>query len=451
MSSLEEVLDAAVGAATVTREVAVDRGVLAAVPGIARRAAPAAGYLVVADENTQAVAGAAVVALLPGAEMLVLPGKPRLKPDSAIADLIAGRLRGTPAVPVAVGSGVINDLVKYAATLVGQPYLCVATAASMDGYAASGAALTEQGFKRTLNCAPPVAVVADLDVIAAAPPAMAGWGYGDLAGKLVAGADWRLADAMGEDPVNAAPFALVQDNLAQWLSDPRGVRAGEPEALRGLMQGLLVSGFAMQAHGNSRPASGADHLFAHLWEMERLSVGGEPVSHGVCVGIGCVTVVALYEWLFAHGSALDPLAQIEIMREVEAAFADPVMREAAAVEVAAKHRAPDRVAARRARWKEIGGDFARGLRAHLPGAREIRDRLARCGAASHPAEIDISARRLAADCRRARLIRRRYTVLDLLEDLGLLDRAIASLFATGGIWDAAAWPSDGLITTGRET
>src|SRR5213079_512375 len=67
-------------------------------------------------------------------------------------------------------------------------YVCVPTAASMDGYAASGAALRDGGFKRTFACSAPVAIVADLDVIARAPAAMAAWGYGDLVGKLVAGA-----------------------------------------------------------------------------------------------------------------------------------------------------------------------------------------------------------------------------------------------------------------------
>ena len=88
--------------------------------------------------------------------------------------------------------------------LAGLPYVSVATAASMDGYAASGAAMLDGGFKRTLACAPPIAIVADLDVIAKAPPRMAAWGYGDLAGKLIAGADWILADAAGEDPLDAS-------------------------------------------------------------------------------------------------------------------------------------------------------------------------------------------------------------------------------------------------------
>src|SRR5205085_9588121 len=122
-------------------------------------------------------------------ETLVLEEPGRLKPKVEHSHRVVERI-GPRRVPVAVGSGVVNDLVKYAAALAGRPYLCVPTAASMDGYAASGAALLDEGFKRTLPCDPPVAVVADINVLALAPARMASWGYGDLAGKVVAGADW---------------------------------------------------------------------------------------------------------------------------------------------------------------------------------------------------------------------------------------------------------------------
>ena len=64
--------------------------------------------------------------------------------------------------------------------------------------------------------------------------------------------------------------------------------------------------------------------------------------------------------------------------------------------------------------------------------------LAACGAASHPADLRVSLPKLAGDYRRARLIRRRYTLLDCLEELGLLDAAIRALFAADGFWGRRA-------------
>jgi glycerol-1-phosphate dehydrogenase [NAD(P)+] len=433
----------AVRAAAVTRKVAVGAGALRSIAFAAMLLPEGRPLTVIADANTFAAAGRAADEILRTADVamvspIVLPGSPRLKPDVALARELAGRL-GERAIPVAVGSGVVNDLVKYAAELANRPYLCVATAASMDGYAASGAALLDGGFKRTFDCPPPLAVIADLDVIAKAPPEMSSWGYGDLAGKVVAGADWMLADALGEEAINPGPFAMVQERLTGWLADPAGLRGGDRDALEGLVSGLLVSGFAMQAHGNSRPASGSDHQFAHLWEMEGLSLRGERVSHGVCVGIGCVTMLALYEWLLARER---PVADIDaalaaqpewpaIEKRVRAAFNDPVLAERAIAEMTAKRCEPVRLRQRLERFVEIWPSLRQQLAARLPGPARMRAALAACGAASTPEDIGITPATLRADIQRARMIRRRYTLLDLLADAGLLERAIQEVFGKG--------------------
>jgi glycerol-1-phosphate dehydrogenase [NAD(P)+] len=442
-------LQAALRDAAVTREVVVGRGAVRALADVAQRALPAGRWMVVADDTTWQVAGEAAQAQLEGRGIgtltpMRLPARPRLKPRVELARQIAERLRSCDALPVAAGSGVVNDLVKYAAELAGKPYLCLATAASMDGYAASGAALLEDGFKRTLACAPPIAMLADLDVLAQAPARMNAWGYGDLAGKTVAGADWLLADALAVEAVNPRPFALVQDHLAGWLDAPERLAAREPDALGGLLSGLLVSGFAMQAHGNSRPASGSDHQFSHLWEMEGLQVDGEAAAHGACVGVGCVAMLALYEWLLARPDAVLAAVRADdfddadaLAREIAAGFDRPEVARAAHEEMKAKRALGSRrarVARFAAEWPVLRGRLAR----RLPDARAMQQRLRAAGGTGHPRELGIDAPRMAADYRRARLIRRRYTLLDLLEDLGWLDRAISDLFAPDGFWGLQA-------------
>lgn len=436
--------------AAVTKEVVIERAAVRALPELLPRVVPGARWMLVADETTWDIAGAAVQALLEArgielAPALVLPARPRLKPRVAAAGTIARKLDAHGLTPVAVGSGVVNDLVKYAASLVGKPYVCFATAASMDGYAASGAALLDaKGFKRTLACPPPVAVLADLEVLGAAPARMTAWGYGDLAGKTVAGADWLLADALGVEALARRPYDMVQDHLGDWLGAPDRLATHEPKALSDLLSGLLVSGFAMQAHGNSRPASGSDHQFSHLWEMEGLQVDGEPAAHGACVGVGCVAMLAMYEWLLAQPAAAiaaaasqahDGQDEAALSREIEAAFGNEEFRAAARGEMNAKAA----LGSRRARLEQLVRTWP-ALRAQLKrqliGARDMQQRLATVGGASHPGELGIGAARFAADHRRARLIRRRYTLLDLLDDLGWLDRAIAEQFAPGGFWAA---------------
>jgi glycerol-1-phosphate dehydrogenase [NAD(P)+] len=443
----DTLLDRAIAKASVTRSVVVERDALSRLPAVVQALQPSRACRIVADANTMDAAGHRAGSLLRAAgveteEPIVLEGAPRVKPRADVARDVAARLATSGALPLAIGAGVINDITKYAAQIAQTPYICVATAASMDGYAASGAAMLDEGFKRTLACAPPIAVIADLDVIARAPACMAAWGYGDLAGKVVAGGDWMLADAAGEEAVAAEPFALVQDHLREWLRDPAGIAAHDVDALRGLVGGLLVSGFAMQAHHNSRPASGSDHQLSHLWEMEGLTVDGEPAAHGACVGIGAIAMLALYEWLLdrdvaaaARGmdvrSAPDPQA---VEAEIAASFAQPWLVESARTETMAKFPTPERRAARLRALADAWPGLAPRLRARLVPAATLAQWLRAAGGASHPSELGVSLPKLAADYRRARLIRRRYTVLDVLMDLGWLDEAIGALFSPQGFW-----------------
>jgi glycerol-1-phosphate dehydrogenase [NAD(P)+] len=443
----DALLQAAVARAAVTRDADVGAGAIARLPALLARIGVRGRCRIVADSNTFAAAGRRVSAALEGAGVvveapIVLDERPRLKPRVRTALDVARRLADRACVPIAVGSGVINDVTKYAAHVAGVPYVCVVTAASMDGYSASGAALLDEGFKRTLDCAPPLAVVADLDVVAAAPPRMAGWGYGDLSGKVVAGLDWMLADALGEDPINPEPFALVQQNVGRWLSPCAGIGRHERDALRSLVDGLLVSGFAMQAHGNSRPASGSDHQFAHLWEMEGLSIDDEPVAHGACVGVGALAMLAMYEWFLAQDVASRARVRVDapsadpadIEAELRSAFREAFLLERARAETLAKTaaaaRRPVRLRALAERWPSL----VRRLSDALMPAATLSQRLAAAGCPSHPEELGVTLEALARDYRRARLIRRRYTLLDCLDDLGWLDRAIEAVCGADGFW-----------------
>src|SRR4029079_10015041 len=121
---------------------------------------------------------------------IVFPGAPALYADFENVLTLEQRLRGLDAIPVVVGSGTLNDLTKLAAHRVGRPYMCIGTAASMDGYTAFGASITHNGSNNTCGCAAPMVVVADLNGIGAAPKPMNAWGYADLLAKVTAGADW---------------------------------------------------------------------------------------------------------------------------------------------------------------------------------------------------------------------------------------------------------------------
>jgi glycerol-1-phosphate dehydrogenase [NAD(P)+] len=404
--------------------------------------------IVIADGITWEVAGGAVQDRLASAgretrEPYVFRAKPTLYADYENIRTLVGALREQDATPVAVGSGTLNDIVKRAAHELERPYLCVATAASMDGYTAFGAAITKQGYKQTMTCPAPRAVLADLDVLTRAPAPMTSAGYADLLAKVPAGADWIVADALEVEPIDSAVWALVQDPLREATGRPADLRGGDTAATEDLMEGLVMAGLAMQAASSSRPASGAEHQFSHLWEMEGLGHDDEPpLSHGFKVGLGSISTSALYERVLARDlSALDVDAAVaawpsweEVERRVRAAHRTPGLDEAAVEETRAKYVGADDLRARLGLLRERWPDLRERLGAQLLPAARLRDQLRAADAPTAPADIGLDADALRATYRRAQMIRRRFTVLDLADQAGVLDDCVEELFAADGFW-----------------
>ncbi len=433
-----------------TEMVAIGSGALRRVADVYAGAFDGAA-IVVADGITWEVAGGAVQDRLTSAgrearEPYVFPAKPTLYADYENVRTLVGALGEQDATPVAVGSGTLNDIVKRAAHELERPYLCVATAASMDGYTAFGAAITKEGYKHTMTCRAPRAVVADLDVLTRAPSPMTSAGYADLLAKIPAGADWIVADALEVEAIDPAVWALVQDPLRDATGRPADLYAGDPAAMEDLMEGLVMSGLAMQAASSSRPASGAEHQFSHLWEMEGLGHDDEPpLSHGFKVGLGSISTSALYERVLARDlSMLDVDAAVaawpswaQVERRVRAAHRTPGLDEAAVEESRAKYVGADDLQARlgllRARWPDLRERLGAQL---LPAAR-LREQLRAAGAPTTPAEIVLDTDALRATYRRAQMIRRRFTVLDLADQAGVLDDCVDELFAADGFWGRA--------------
>ena len=166
----------------------------------------------------------------------------------------------------------------------------------MDGYAGAGAPISDNGVKITMNCVAPQVVVFDLDLAANAPSPMSASGFGDLSAKIPGGADWLIADAAGVESIDEDVWTLVQSGVHEALSRPADLAAGVPEAYEGLVKGLILSGLAMQVYDGTRPASGAEHYFSHIWELAHVGAKLDPpLSHGFKVAIGTLAMLTFYE------------------------------------------------------------------------------------------------------------------------------------------------------------
>jgi glycerol-1-phosphate dehydrogenase [NAD(P)+] len=199
----------------------------------------------------------------------------------------------------------------------------------------------------------------------------------------------------------------------------------------------------MQAASSSRPASGAEHQFSHLWEMEGLGHDWDPpLSHGFKVGLGSIAVAALYERVMARDlSRLDVGAlsaawpsREDVEAAVRATHTTPGLDEAAVAESLAKYIDAAELGKRLELLAERWPALRERLAAQLLPAAELRAMLAAAGCPTTPEDIQLERQALRATYRRARMIRRRYTVLDLATEAGILDACVDELFAPGGFW-----------------
>ena len=374
--------------------------------------------------------------------MILLPNKD-LYAHWGFIDYLDSILSKVDAIPIAIGSGTINDLVKLSSHHNNRNYLVVATAASMDGYTAFGASITKNGSKETFSCPAPKAVIADIDIISKAPSSMTASGYADLFAKVASGADWILADALGVESIDVNSFSIVQNGLHQALSDPLKVKNGETVAIEHLIEGLILSGFAMQAHKSSRPASGADHQFSHLWNMMHHTMpDGSTPSHGFQVSIGSIVSLALYEELLKTDvTALDIDRIVEkwpskekMVRVALDSFRGTDFPTIGATEVAAKYNTKQEVKQQLLLLQNNWNSIKERLIKQLIPVNDAVKMLKIVGAPTHPTQIGISMEKLRESVILAQMIRRRFTILDLALRADLLDSWLDNVFSSE-IWN----------------
>ncbi len=444
MTTDEELLEKALRHARDTRSLLVAAGALNRVGEVFGQQFGGMPSIVVTDENTFPVAGKEVYDALRALgctchEPLVLKAD-GLYAETSFVEQVQQSIREIDAIPIAVGAGTINDLTKLAAHQCGRSYMTVATAASMDGYTAYGASIAYQGSKQTFDCPAPRAVIADLEVIASAPEGMNASGYADLLAKCPAGADWILADALGVETIEPTVWGFVQSRLRHWMDDPAGVRGRDIEAIRRLTISLMMSGFAMQAALSSRPASGAEHQFSHLWDMEHHTYEGVSPSHGFKVGIGALASLALYEALLEMDverlnvdAAVLAWPSVEANeQEVRDLFSVEELAMKAGEESRAKHLTPEVLRSQLTLLKKRWPELRERLSWQLLGREKARDMLQAVGCPSESEQIGISQERLRLSYRKAYHIRRRFTILDVVRRANLWDAAIDRVFDTSG-------------------
>jgi glycerol-1-phosphate dehydrogenase [NAD(P)+] len=404
-------------------------------PDLLCRHLPTGRRCVVADATTAAIAANRLADAL-GAELIILPprGEGQVVAGMTEAECLVQQLAdGGATAAIAVGSGTLNDLTKFACHRTGIPAAVVATAPSMNGYTSACAALLDGDIKVSLPCPPPRIAVAPVDLLRQAPSRMVAAGFADLRSRPVSGADWYLGHRLLNTPYDRQALHLAHEAETITATAVDGLRTRDPDAIAALTAGLLLSGMAMDIAGTSAPSSGAEHLVSHLLDMRHHACGGPHDLHGCQVGVATLAVARLYERLLNSDLSTiqpPPLAPWEAMSE---SLKPHFGRLWSAVEPVARqvHGDDD---SRRTRRIALGDNWPQilpELRGILGASPASPDSLLRAGAPVCFAEISIDADGARSALLHARFVRTRYTILDLLAELGVLEAWVDDLLADG--------------------
>lgn len=349
--------------------------------------------------------------------------------EATLGRLLQKIPKGTSLI-IAVGSGSINDISRFLSYKIGIPYVIVGTAPSMDGYASVVSPLICDGVKVTFDAVYPLAIIGDIDIMKEAPMRMLQAGLGDILGKYTALADWHIANVLNDEYFCSEVEDLVLSSLKKCEEAVDGVTSRDPETVKNITDALILSGIAIGMVGASRPASGAEHLLSHCYEMIFMNRGDSPKwLHGNTVGVGVGASAYAYRYLknidinevlekgdYLHLDKNKWMQNIKDVFTKSAANIIEFKQDSISFDEEERKVNINKILAN---WDSI----RKICDVNVPEPEEIINTLKKAGAVWNPKDVGIDKELFRKSFIAAKDMRNRYGIFQLLEDIGKLEDA----------------------------
>jgi glycerol-1-phosphate dehydrogenase [NAD(P)+] len=383
---------------------------------------------IVCDSKTEEIAGNIIyqelISNLIQFESIILNDEEPIADEKNIGDIMV-HIAPRCDLIIAVGSGTINDLCKFISYKMGIDYIIVATAPSMDGYASNVAPLIVNNLKSTYEVGLPKAIIADTNILVNAPYSMIISGVGDILGKYVCLADWKLSNIVTGEYHCELVEELVRDSIELVVEAVPRIVERDKDAIATIMEALVLSGIAMSFIGNSRPASGSEHHLSHYWEMMFLQSNRPCALHGTKVGVGTVIALKLYEGIRSLSTILEGLEEPNFDEDTWKENINKVYGSAAAEVIALEdtvHKNSNEAVMNRRKSIEENIDIINALINKLPKSEEVIEILKSIDAPYLPEQINVDINMLKNSIVYAKELRNRFGILQMLFDLDELKK-----------------------------
>lgn len=417
-------------------ELIVGSGVISRTPDVLKKRGIIRPFLL-ADRNTFFAAGEKLCRLLEKSSISYSKyvfNEDSLEPDESAVGAAVMHFDTKCDAVIAIGSGVIGDIAKILANTASLPYMIVATAPSMDGYASASSSMAMDGVKVSLASKCPEVIIGDIDILKNAPEEMLISGLGDMLAKYISIAEWRISSLITGEYYCEEIAELVRSSLKQCTDNKDGLLKRDAAAVEAVFRGLVIAGAAMSLAGASRPASGVEHYFSHVWDMRALSFNTGGASHGIQCAIATLLSARLYERIaeiipdvkkaksyvegFSYPEWADELREF-IGKGAEAMIALEAKEGKYSVE---KHAS--RIDTIVKKW----GELKAIINGEIPKACEIEKILDSIKCPKSPKDIGIDVSALPMTFKATKDIRDKYVLSRLAFDLGIIDELASECF-----------------------
>lgn len=283
------------------REVIVGHKTTDQIKDMCRRITGNKKILIVVDKNTKRISGDRILKILSGAGYEVnieVLSSPIIRKDIPIAwpnmkevnSVIKSATKYESDFLIGVGGGSVIDVTKLAAYELSKFYISVPTSAAHDGMASPRASLKNRKGSISKTAESPMAILADTEIISKAPYRMLASGCADVISNLSAVKDWELAHRLKNEEFSTFAASLSETSSSLLLEKAEDIRSGLEEAVWQAVKCMIVSGVAMSVAGNTRPASGSEHMFSHM--LDQIAPG--KALHGEQCGVGAIMMMYLH-------------------------------------------------------------------------------------------------------------------------------------------------------------
>lgn len=388
------------------------------------------GYVkpyIVCDKNTYRVAGELCESILREAGYFpVVHILTHLNFDEATLGEIVINLPQNCDVMISCGTGTITDIIRYASYKLQLPNIMIPTGTPMDGFASSIGIVNVNNLKATLPAQCAEIILGDSEILKGAPYRMLVAGFGDLISKYTCLNDWKIAKIVNREHYCSNIVVLLESVVQSIADNSLKIKERDPKVIEEVMNGLILSGSTTSLYGDSRPVSGSEHHMSHFWEILGVQRGKAYAMHGEQVAVGTVLVLMLIEELLKVDVDFDKARtfvarhDFEVWKEnIRTVYKDAAQE---VINLEKKSKKNDisnslrRVDDIQTKWGEIKSQLQ-----SLPTSDYIKQLLTSVNCPSSPSEIGLSSDDLRKTLLYCKEVRPRYTILQLVWDLGLID------------------------------